>query len=49
MFRDCNSLEYLDISNFDTSCAIEFGEMFSGCSKITSLNLKSFNTTKGIS
>ena len=45
MFYYCISLEYLDISNFDTSKVTNFFEMFYGCSNLKSINLSNFNTS----
>ena len=46
MFRECKSLEVLDLSNFSTSKVIHFGGMFNGCSSLISLDLKNFQTPK---
>jgi len=45
MFRDCSSLESLDLSNFDTSSVIDMVCMFNGCSSLTSLDVSNFNTS----
>ena len=34
MFHECKSLEYLDLSNFDTSNVIDMGYMFNKCPKL---------------
>jgi len=50
MFKDCISLEYLDLSNFDTSNAENYDEMFYGCYKlkeikgITNFKIKNWHT-----
>ena len=40
------SLNYLDLSNFDTSKVTDMFCMFSYCSSLTSLNLSNFDTSK---
>lgn len=39
-FQDCTSLENIDISSWDTSKATSFCKMFSGCSSLVNLNVK---------
>ena len=39
MFQSCNNLEYLDLSNFDTSNVTDMGYMFCKCNKLKLLNL----------
>ena len=34
MFQKCNELEYLDLSNFDSSNVIDISYMFMGCKKL---------------
>ena len=34
MFNECNELEYLDLSNFNTSNVIDMGYIFAGCYKL---------------
>ena len=46
MFCSCSFLNYLDISNFNTSQVINMHSMFYGCSSLNSLNLSSFHTSK---
>ena len=45
MFRDCNKLTELDLSNFDTSNVTTMGNMFYNCNKLTSLDLSNFDTS----
>ena len=45
MFAGCSSLEYLDLSSFDTSNVESMSRMFADSSYM-SLNLSSFNTSK---
>ena len=40
----CNNLQYLDLSNFDTSSVVNMKGMFSQCNNLLSLDLSSFNT-----
>ena len=44
MFRGCNSLISLDLSNFNTQNVTDMGSMFSGCNSLISLDLSNFNT-----
>ena len=44
MFRDCSSLESLDLSSFNTANVTRMGSMFKYCSGLTSLDLSKFNT-----
>ena len=46
MFRNCWSLESLDLNNFDTSNVTSMVEMFYDCYKLTELDLSSFDTSK---
>ena len=46
MFRNCWSLESLDLNNFDTSNVTSMVEMFYGCRKLITLDLSSFDTSK---
>ena len=43
MFRDCNLLTYLDLSNFNTQNVNNMKSMFSYCKSLTNLNLSNFN------
>ena len=45
LFWDCNSLQNLDISNFDTSTVTDFSYMFSEVSSMTTLDLSHFDTS----
>ena len=42
MFTSCNSLESLDLSNFNTSKVTNMGGMFSECENLKELNLSNF-------
>ena len=44
MFINCKSLTSIDISNFNTSNAINLSYMFSSCILLTSINISNFNT-----
>ena len=45
MFEACLKLQYLDLSNFDTSKVIDMKAMFSGCNKLKKIEgLDNFNT-----
>ena len=44
MFRGCDSLVSLDISNFNTSNVENMQSMFKDCSSLVSLDLSNFNT-----
>ena len=46
MFRDCNNLQNVDLSNLDTSKVTDMREMFSGCSSLTVLDISEFDTSK---
>ena len=46
MFSECSSLEYLDLSNFDTSQVEFMNGMLYHCSSLRILNLTNFNTSK---
>ena len=46
MFRDCKSLNSLDLSSFNTSQVTNMSDMFDNCTKITNLDLSNFNTSK---
>lgn len=46
MFYECNALQSLDVSGFDTRNVIDMRWMFCGCSALKSLNVTKFNTTK---
>ena len=44
MFRDCISLELIDLSSFNTENVNEMQFMFYNCTSLTSINLSNFNT-----
>jgi surface protein len=46
MFQFNANLKRLDLSNFDTSKAIDLSSMFYGCSSLEYLNVTSFNTSR---
>ena len=47
MFNDCRDLEYLDLSNFDTSNITDMNSMFLACSKLKEIKgINNFNTSK---
>ena len=45
MFRNCPSLKYVDVSDWDTSSVTTINQTFNGCSSLTSLDLSSWDTT----
>ena len=45
MFRDCNSLQFIDFQNLNTSKVLTMDNLFIECSKLTSLDLHNFNTS----
>ena len=42
MFQSCYELEYIDLSNFDTSNVTDMSYMFKECKKLKYLNLSNF-------
>ena len=49
MFQECNELEYLDLSNFDTSKVNDMGWMFNKCHKLKEIKgINKFNTNQVI-
>ena len=44
MFNDCKKLMSIDLSEFDTTNAMDMKRMFGGCNAITSLDLSGFDT-----
>ena len=46
MFLYCKELEYLDLSNFNTSNVTDMGLMFYQSNKLKYLNLLNFSLTK---
>lgn len=45
MFRNCPSLKYVDVSDWDTSSVTTINQTFNGCKSLTSLDLSSWDTT----
>ena len=45
MFFNCNSLELIDLTNFNTSLVTNMNAMFNGCSSLISINLSNFDTS----
>ena len=48
MFNECNELDYLDLSNFNTKNVMSFGVMFQECYEITNVDISNFNFQKAI-
>ena len=46
MFRDCNKIIEIDLSNFDTSQVKEMSFMFYNCDLLKELNLSNFDTSQ---
>ena len=46
MFHNCKSLQYLNLSNFDTNLVTEMTNMFNGCHRLKYLNLKNSKDQK---
>jgi surface protein len=46
MFNDCQSLEELDLSNFNTQKVKTMELMFGACGELKKLNLSNFNVSK---
>ena len=47
MFQECNELEYLDLSNFDSSNVTDMGFMFSECHKLKEIKgISNFRSIK---
>ena len=46
MFRDCSSLETLDVSGFDTSRVTDMDGMFYECRKLQIIDVSKFDTSK---
>ncbi len=44
LFKDCSSLESIDVSDWDVSGAVFMSEMFEGCSSLTSLDLSTWKS-----
>ena len=45
VFRNCSSLQSLDLSSWDTSKVVTFTAMFNGCRSISNLDLSTFDTS----
>ena len=46
LFNECTSLEYLDLSNFNTSNVTNMEDMFNGCYKLENIiGINKFNTS----
>ena len=45
MFRGCQDITEIDLSNFNTSQVTNMYSMFSGCSQLTSIDLSNFDTS----
>ena len=45
LFHYCRNLQFLNLSNFNTSSVKYMDNMFNGCESLTSLDLSSFNTS----
>ena len=43
MFCDNNYVSYIELYNFDTKSVKNMSKMFSGCSRLNSINLVDFN------
>ena len=46
MFKDCEKIVEIDLSNFDTSEVTDMSSMFERCHALLMLNLGNFNTSK---
>ena len=46
MFADCNRLNEIDLSNFDTSEVTDMSSMFSTCTSLYFIDLSNVNTSK---
>ena len=47
MFDECKEIEYLDVTNFNTSNVIDMGFMFNKCHKLKEIKgINNFNTKK---
>ena len=45
MFKDCNNINEIDFSNFDTSQVKDMSKMFYNCSSLNKINLSNFITS----
>ena len=48
MFEECNELEYLDLSNFDTSNVTKMNHMFNKCHKLKKIKRINKIITKNV-
>nr|WP_278245050.1 BspA family leucine-rich repeat surface protein [Ruminococcus flavefaciens] len=48
MFKDCEKLESIDVSDFDTSNVTKMNSMFELCRELTTLDLSNFDTSNVI-
>ena len=48
MFRKCESIEYLDLSSFDTKQVINYGGIFAYCTNLKKVDISSFDTSNAI-
>lgn len=48
MFYNCESLQTIDLSSFNTSNSVEFTRMFAGCSNLENLDVSQFDTNKAL-
>ena len=47
MFENCNEIEYLDLSNFNTENVTDMSGMFNDCNKLKEIKgINKFNTNK---
>ena len=46
MFANCNSISFLDFSNFDSTLVTNMRSMFNNCESLVSINLPNFETKK---
>ena len=46
MFKDCENLILLNLTDFDTSKITNMHSVFEGCSSLTKLDVSNFNTNK---
>ena len=45
MFKECSSLQSINLSSFNTTNVKDMNNMFTYCSSLQSIDLSSFNTT----
>ena len=46
MFKDCEKIEEIDLSEFDSSSITKTTEMFKGCKSLITVNFKNFDASK---